>query len=78
MEKKILGAIILRFTGRSPSWQTLETCQIVYVTSDADKLFLSREACTALRVISDNFLTGGETLHLSKAMELDKDPDGSQ
>ena len=68
---KILGAIILRFTGRSPSGQTLETRQIVYVTSDADKLFLSREACTALRMISENFPTVGETL--SKAMALDED-----
>ena len=73
---QILGAIILRFTGRSPSGQTLETRQIVYVTSDTDKLFLSREAYTALRMISENFPTVGETLHLSKAMMPDEDPDG--
>ena len=75
---KILGAIILRFTGRSPSGQTLETRQIVYVTSDADKLFLSREACRALRMISENFPTVGETLNLSKTMALDEDPVESQ
>ena len=75
---KILGAIILRFTGRCPSGQTLEVCQIVFVTSDADKLFLSREACTALKMISKNFPTVGEILHLSKAMALDEDPDGLQ
>ena len=37
----ILGAAIMRFSGTSPSGQTLETRQIVYVTSDSDKLFLS-------------------------------------
>ena len=63
---QILGAIILRFTGRSPSGQTLETGQIGYLTS------------TALRMISENFPTVGETLHLSKAMVLDGDPDESQ
>ena len=56
----------------------LEVCQIVFVTSDADKLFLSREACTALKMISKNFPTVGEILHLSKAMALDEDPDGLQ
>ena len=75
---KILGAIILRFTGRSPSRQILETRQIVYVTSDADKLFLSQEGFTALRLISKNFPTVCETLHLSKAIALDEDHDGSQ
>ena len=55
-----------------------KTCQIVNVTSDADKLFLSRETCAALRMISENFPTVGETLHLSKAMVPDEDPDGSQ
>ena len=74
----VLDAVILRFTGRSLSGQTLETRQIVYVTSDADRLFLSREACTALGMISENFPTVFETLHLSKAMALDEDPAGSQ
>ncbi|KAK3731812.1 hypothetical protein QZH41_007627 [Actinostola sp. cb2023] len=40
---EILGAIILRFSGKSKSNQIRETRQIVYVTDDADKLFLSRE-----------------------------------
>ena len=54
-----LGAIISRFTDRSPSGQIIET---------PDKLFLSQETCTALRMISENFPTVGETIHLSKAM----------
>ena len=65
-------------SGRSPSGQTLKTCQIVYVTSDADKLFLRQEACTALRMISENFPAVGETLNLSKTTALDEDPAVSQ
>ena len=33
--------------------------QIVYITNDSDKLFLSRETCTALGIISGNFPTLG-------------------
>ncbi|KAK3754450.1 hypothetical protein QZH41_009233, partial [Actinostola sp. cb2023] len=58
---EILGAIILRFSGKSKSNQIRETRQIVYVTDDADKLFLSRETCTALGLIPGNFPTMGET-----------------
>ena len=66
---KILGAAILRFSGRSKPGQTLETRQIVYMTSDSDKLFLSREACMALGMISENFPTVGEAHHVSTEME---------
>lgn len=61
---KILGAVILRFSGKSKSGETLESQQIVYVTSDSDKLFLSRETCKALGMISKNFPTVGEALQL--------------
>ena len=60
---KILCAVILRFSGKSPSGQTFESRQIMYVTSDSDKLFLSRETCMALGMITKNFPTVGETLH---------------
>ena len=68
---KILGAVILRFSGRFKSGQILETRQIVYVTSDSDKLFLSRETCTALGMISQNFPTVGEALQVSAETEPD-------
>lgn len=42
---KILGAVILRFSGRSLFGKTLASCQIMYITGDWDKLFLSWEAC---------------------------------
>ena len=58
---KIIGAAIVRFSGKSKSNQMLETRQIVYVTRDSDKLFLSREACAALGIISKSFPTVGET-----------------
>ena len=57
---KILGAVVLRFSGQSHSGQILDTRQIVYVTSDTDKLFLSREACTTLGMITENFPSVGE------------------
>ena len=76
--KKMLGAIVLRFTGRSLFRETLETRQIVYVTSDAGKLFLGQETCTALKMISENFPTVGDTLNFSKAMVLDADSAASQ
>ena len=64
---KILGAAILRFSGQSNSGQILATRQLVYVTSDTDKLFLSREACTALGMITKNFPSVGEMNKEDKA-----------
>lgn len=74
---KIVGAVILKFSGRSKPGQTLETRQITYVTSDSDKLFLSREACTALGMISENCPTVGEALQVSTEMELDVGSDAA-
>ena len=58
---KILGATILRFSGTSPSGASLETRQLTYITHDSDKVFLSREACKELGMISEQFPTIGET-----------------
>ena len=68
---KSLSAIILRFSGKSPSGKTFESRQIVYVTSDSDKLFLSRETCMALGMITKNFPKVGETLHTRHSTEPD-------
>ena len=57
----ILGAVILRISGRDQSGSMVETRQITYVTDASDKLFLSKEACTVLGMISQNFPTIGET-----------------
>ena len=57
---KIIGALILRLSGTSRGGKTLETRQIVYITPDSDKLFLSREACSSLGIIPSTFPTIGE------------------
>ena len=64
---KILGTVVLRFSGQSQSGKILETNQIVYVTSETDKLFLSREACTTLGMITKNFPSVGEMNKEDKA-----------
>jgi hypothetical protein len=61
----ILRETIQRFSGRSKSGATLETRQITYVTSDSERLFLSREACVALGMIPETFPTVGETSPLT-------------
>ncbi len=58
----ILGATILRFSGKCKQGQQLETRQIVYVTEESNKLFLSRETCEALGMISGSFPTVGESV----------------
>ncbi len=57
---QILGAIILRFSGKNSNGEEKSTRQIVYVTDRTDKLFLSREGCTDLGIIPDNFPTMGK------------------
>ena len=47
-------------TGTTEPGMNLETRQIVYVTNDSDCLFLSREACKDLGIISERFPTVGE------------------
>ena len=56
----IVAATILRFSEKCKSGATLETREITYITDSSDKLFLSREACIALGIISESFPTIGE------------------
>ena len=51
----ILGAVILRLSGKDSNNKSVETRQIVYVTDSSDKFFLSKEACVALGMISKEF-----------------------
>ncbi|KAK3726306.1 hypothetical protein QZH41_012738, partial [Actinostola sp. cb2023] len=55
---------------KSKPGQTLETRQIIYVTNDSDKLFLSQETCKALEMISGNFPTVGEALQQNTETKL--------
>ena len=61
----IIGALPLCFTGTSPSGIEHTTRQIVYFTDSTNKLFISKQACTMLGIISRNFPTIGETLSSS-------------
>ena len=58
----ILGAAILQFSGQSNSGKTLVSRQLVYITDSTDKVFLSREACTDLGLISRQFPSISEAL----------------
>ena len=57
---RILGAAIVRMSGRSQQGLLHETRQIMYVTDNSDHLFISREACQALGMISEHFPAIGE------------------
>ena len=56
----ILGAAILRFSGQDGSGNVVETRQLVCVTDTSSQLFLCKEACIVLRMITDRFPTVGE------------------
>ena len=56
----ILRAAIIQFSGQINSSKTLVTRQLVYITDSTDKVFLSREACTNLGLISHQFPSIGK------------------
>ena len=51
----ILGAVILRLSGKSGSGKVLETAQICYVTDVIESANLSRGACKTLGIIRSDF-----------------------
>ena len=57
----VLGAVIVRFSGKTKSNNTVETRQMVYISDSTDKLYLSREACEDLGIVSHNFPTINDT-----------------
>ena len=63
---KILGAAVIRYSGETESGHIVETRQITYITDSTDKVFLSREACVELGMISKNFPAIGE-IHTDNA-----------
>ena len=58
----ILGAVLLEFSGTASNGDRLFTRQITYVTNSSDKIFLSREGCAKLGMISESFPTIGDVL----------------
>ena len=61
---EIIGALPLRISGTSTTGEVIYTRQLVYFTPATDKLFLSKNACTALGLISKNFPSIGESLEV--------------
>ena len=56
----LLGAVIVRFSGKTPSGTEITTRQLVYVTDTTPHVFLNREGCTELGLISPVFPTIGD------------------
>ena len=54
---RILSATILRLSGKNNKGEEQSTRQMIYVTNNTDKLFLSREACIDLGIIPNTFPT---------------------
>ena len=67
----ILGAIILYITGKQLIRTTLSTRQLVYITDATDKLYLNKEACSALGIIPKHFPTVGEA-SMQSTVECDQ------
>ena len=64
---EIIGALPLRIYGKSPTGSTILTRQLVYITPSTNRLFLSKQACASLGLISSNFPTIGENLAISSS-----------
>jgi hypothetical protein len=56
----IIGAVLLRLSGYDKGGYPMETAQICYVTPDTGNMYLSREACVGLGLISPTFPAVGE------------------
>ena len=52
---KIIGATILRLRASDETGKQVETRQMTYICNSTDRLYLSREACSALGIIPDAF-----------------------
>ena len=65
----ILGALVVRISGTSPSEKEYQTCQIVYFSDNINTSFLSKQACIALGVMPQTFSTIGDT-DFDKASEV--------
>ena len=58
----IMGALPLQVSGVTPPGETIITHQLVYFSDQTNRLFLSKQACLSLGIISEKFPTVGETL----------------
>ena len=67
---KILGAIIAQLSAKTKNGQRVTMKQIIYITDDPKKLFLSQEACIALQNIPNNFPAIREAKPHSKSLTV--------
>ncbi len=67
---RILGAAILSLSGKNNYGEERSTRQMVYVTDNTDKLFLSREACVDLGLIPTTFPAMDETIDTTPANNI--------
>ena len=67
---KILGAIIAQLSAKTKNGERVTTKQIIYITDDSKKLFLSQEACIALQIIPNNFPAIGEAKPHPKSLTV--------
>ena len=56
---RILGAILLRVTGKDSSGNSFETAEMVYVSDSTDQFYLSCHAMEQLRIIGPDFPSVG-------------------
>ena len=59
---RILGAILLRLSGKDAMGNKLETAEMVYISDSTDLFYLSRHAMEQLRIIGPDFPSIGAAL----------------
>ena len=62
---RILGAILLRLSGKDSTGHKFETAEMVYISDSTDLFYLSRHAMEQLQIIGPNFPSVGATAHAS-------------
>ena len=60
---KILGGIFIKVWGRGRSGERIYTRQLCYIQQGANKVYLSKNACENLGLITKNFPLVGDCLH---------------
>ena len=66
----LLGGILINISGLCKDGRSITTSQLCYITEGIDCLFLSKQACRELGIISEDFPTIGAHLKESKAPNL--------
>ena len=71
---RILGAVLLRLSGKDATGHLLETAEMVYVSDSTDLFYLSRHAMEQLRIIGPDFPAVGGVAHQSYSILPDTTP----